>query len=86
MKMPSLSKGMRVRLIVVPSAYLLCLEVCARTDAATVVLGAGRLTSAASIFVMVALVALRLHLFLVMPGYIAARAVAFQFCGTERDG
>ena len=54
-------------------AYAFCLELCARQDAALVVLGAGGYARITAILAMIALVGLRVLLFVFMPGYLIAK-------------
>jgi hypothetical protein len=68
-----LSKKLKVTLLVLVIAYAFCLELCAREDAALVVLGAGTYAKLSAVIAMMTLVLLRIVLFVFMPGYLAAK-------------
>jgi hypothetical protein len=68
-----LSKRFAVALFILVIAYAFCLELCAREDAALVVLGAGAFAKVSAIVAMMTLVLLRIMLFVLMPGYLAAK-------------
>jgi hypothetical protein len=67
------SKKLKFALLVLVIGYAFCLELCAREDAALVVLGAGAYAKLSAIAAMLTLVLLRLVLFVFMPGYLAAK-------------
>ena len=79
LKIPALknpfSRKLTITLIVLVIAYAFCLELCARQDAALVVLGAGMYARVSAVIGMLALVSLRILLFVFMPAYLAAKLV-----------
>lgn len=65
-------------------SHLVLSEVCGRGDAALVVLGAGSLAKAPAIAEMAALLLVRLCLYLVVPGWVAARLVSGLMQGAAK--
>ena len=68
-----LPKRVYITVILLAVLHVVLSEVCGRSDAALVVLGAGSLAKAPAIVEMAALMLVRLALFLVVPGWVMAR-------------